>query len=283
MKQLQMTQPEFPAYWQIASATLLADTNSSHIWKATITGDENTPVIVKILKPAGHEELRGAYYLQERDGLGAIQLLDLHLEPAMMLLEYAGDYDLQAHLDAGHDTQAIHIAADVIRDLHRPSGQALPAQLQPLRKHFKSLFDLAGVANNIYADAAKLALDLLDQPHEMITLHGDLHHENIIRGTRGWLAIDPHGLCGDAAFDCANLFYNPLDRDDLCLDGRRALAMAKTFSEVIRKPTPYILDYAFCYGCLSAAWHHEDGNDADEARELKIASALRQLRFEVYP
>jgi streptomycin 6-kinase len=278
-----VTPPEFPAHWQITSATLLADTNSSHIWKATITGEENSPVIVKILKPSGHEELRGAYYMRERDGHGAIRLLDLRLDPTMMLLEYAGDYDLKAHLDAGHDAETIRIAADVIRVLHSPSGQALPSELQPLRQHFKSLFDLTDVAQDIYTDAAGLALHLLNQPHEIIALHGDLHHENIIQSSRGWLAIDPHGLCGDAAFDCANLFYNPLDRDDLCLDERRALTMAEIFSETICKPASYILDYAFCYGCLSAAWHREDGNDAEEARELKIASALRKLRLETYP
>lgn len=283
MQLLQVTPPEFPAHWQITSATLLADTNSSHIWKATITGEENSPVIVKILKPAGHEELRGAYYMRERDGHGAIRLLDLRFDPTMMLLEYAGDYDLKAHLDAGHDAETIRIAADVIRALHSPSGQALPSELQPLRKHFKSLFELADVAQDIYTDAAGLALHLLNQPHEIIVLHGDLHHENIIQSSRGWLAIDPHGLCGDAAFDCANLFYNPLDRDDLCLDEPRALTMAEIFSETIGKPASYILDYAFCYGCLSAAWHREDGNDADEARELKIASALRKLRLETYP
>lgn len=283
MQQLQVTPPEFPAHWQITSATLLADTNSSHIWKATITGEENSPVIVKILKPAGHEELRGAYYMRERDGHGAIRLLDLRLDPTMMLLEYAGNYDLKAHLDTGHDAETIRIAADVICALHSPSGQALPSELQPLRKHFKSLFDLADVAQDIYTDAAGLALHLLNQPHEIIALHGDLHHENIIQSSRGWLAIDPHGLCGDAAFDCANLFYNPLDRDDLCLNGHRALTMAEIFSETIGKPASYILDYAFCYGCLSAAWHREDGNDADEARELKIASALRKLRLETYP
>ncbi|MDM7851497.1 aminoglycoside phosphotransferase family protein [Pseudochrobactrum kiredjianiae] len=282
MKQRHVMRPDFPAQWQITSATLLADTNSSHIWKA-IAGEENSPVIVKILKPAGHEELRGAYYMRERDGHGSIRLLDLQLDPTMMLLEYAGDYDLKAHLDAGHDAETIRIAADLIRALHSPSGQALPNELQPLRKHFKSLFDLAGTAQDIYADAAKLALHLLDQPHEIIALHGDLHHENIIQSSRGWLAIDPHGLCGDAAFDCANLFYNPLGRDDLCLDEHRALTMAETFSEVIGKPASYILDYAFCYGCLSAAWHREDGNDADEARELKIAFALRKLRIETYP
>ena len=282
MKQQHVMRPDFPAQWQITSATLLADTNSSHIWKA-ITGDNNSPVIVKTLKPAGHEELRGAYYMRERDGHGAIRLLDLQLDPTMMLLEYAGDYDLKAHLDAGHNAETIRIAADVIRALHSPSGQVLPSELQPLRRHFKSLFDLAGTVQDIYADAAKLALHLLDQPHEIIALHGDLHHENIIQSSRGWLAIDPHGLCGDAAFDCANLFYNPLNRDDLCLDEHRALTMAETFSEVIGKPASYILDYAFCYGCLSAAWHREDGNDADEARELKIASALRKLRLETYP
>ncbi|MCF7645771.1 3'-kinase [Bacillus subtilis] len=283
MQLLQVTPPEFPAHWQITSATLLADTNSSHIWKATITGEENSPVIVKILKPAGHEELRGAYYMRERDGHGAIRLLDLQPDPTMMLLEYAGDYDLKAHLDAGHDAETIRIAADVIRALHSPSGQVLPSELQPLRKHFKSLFDLADTVQNIYTEAARLALHLLDQPHEIIALHGDLHHENIIQNSRGWLAIDPHGLCGDAAFDCANLFYNPLDRDDLCLDEPRALLMAEIFSETIGKPASYILDYAFCYGCLSAAWHREDGNDADEARELKIASALRTLRLETHP
>lgn len=282
MKQQHVMRPDFPAQWQITSATLLADTNSSHIWKA-ITGDNNSPVIVKTLNPAGHEELRGAYYMRERDGHGAIRLLDLQLDPTMMLLEYAGDYDLKSHLDAGHNAETIRIAADVIRALHSPSGQALPSELQPLRRHFKSLFDLAGTVQDIYADAAKLALHLLDQPHESIALHGDLHHENIIQSSRGWLAIDPHGLCGDAAFDCANLFYNPLNRDDLCLDERRALTMAETFSEVIRKPASYLLDYAFCYGCLSAAWHREDGNDADEARKLKIASALRKLRLETYP
>ncbi|MDM8344603.1 aminoglycoside phosphotransferase family protein [Pseudochrobactrum sp. sp1633] len=283
MKQQQVMQPDFPAQWQIASASLLADTNSSHIWKAIITGEEQSPVIVKVLKPAGHEELRGAYYLRERDGNGAVSLLDLHLDPVMMLLEYAGDYDLKAHLEAGHDADAIRIAGEVIRALHSPSGQVLPSELQPLHKHFKSLFDLAGKTADIYAEAADLAASLLNHPHEVIALHGDLHHENIIRSARGWLAIDPHGLCGDAAFDCANLFYNPLDRDDLCLDMKRAADMALYFSQIIHKSAAYILDYAFCYGCLSAAWHREDGNDADEARELRIAAALRKLRLQLYP
>ncbi len=273
----EVTKPDFSAEWQIASATLLADTNSSYIWKAAITGD-TSPVIVKALKPDGFEELRGAYYLQERNGNGAVKLLGLTHEPVMMLLEYAGDYDLKAHLEAGHDAETIRIAADVIRALHSPSARPPHSELQPLRRHFKSLFDLAETSHGIYAEAAALAQHLLDQPHEIIALHGDLHHENILRSPRGWLAIDPHGLCGDAAFDCANLFYNPLNRDDVCLDMRRAADMAQHFATVTGKSAQHILDYAFCYGCLSAAWHCEDGNQPQEMRALKIAAALRALR-----
>lgn len=60
-----------------------------------------------------------------------------------------------------------------------------------------------------------------------LTTHGDLHHDNIMHGSRGSLAIDPKGVYGDPAFDAANVFYNPLDRDDLCLDAARIAAIAE--------------------------------------------------------
>ena len=49
-------------------------------------------------------------------------------------------------------------------------------------------------------------------------LHGDLHHENIMFSSRGWLVIDPVGLSVKWALAPANMFYDPADRDDLCLD-----------------------------------------------------------------
>ena len=211
--------PVFPVEWNIGSFELLADTHSSLVWKVERIDHPGEVFVVKQLKPAGMEELRGAHYLAWQDGHGAARLYAL--DGASMLLEYVGDYHL--------------------------------------------------------------ARRLLATPHETIPLHGDIHHENIIKGPRGWLAIDPHGVAGDAAFDAANIFYNPLDRDDLCLDLERARRMAEHFAPIIGRDPAYILDYAFAYGCLSAAWHREDGNDADEARELKIASALRHLRRTSYP
>jgi streptomycin 6-kinase len=42
-----------------------------------------------------------------------------------------------------------------------------------------------------------------------------------------------------------------------------------------------LLDHAVAYGALSAAWHAGDRNDADEQRELAVASAFRAVRLSI--
>jgi streptomycin 6-kinase len=181
------------------------------------------------------------------------------------------------------DDAATEIAAEIMARLFSPSDRDFPADLQPLRERFSSLFNKAGNdraagISSLYVEAAETAERLLAAPHDIRPLHGDLHHENILRGERGWLAIDPKGVLGDPAFDAANLFYNPLDRDDLCLEPERIARMAETFSKALGQDVRDILDHAIAYGCLSAAWHAEDGNDKDEKRELAVAEAIRRVR-----
>ena len=99
-----------------------------------------------------------------------------------------------------------------------------------------------------------------------------------MHGPRGWLAIDPKGVLGDPGFDAANMFYNPLDRDDLCLNPERIAAMAEIFAKTLAQDVRAILDHAIAYGCLSASWHGEDKNAVDENRELSVATAIRDVR-----
>jgi streptomycin 6-kinase len=54
--------------------------------------------------------------------------------------------------------------------------------------------------------------------------------------------------------------------------------MAETFSKTLGQDVRDILDHAIAYGCLSAAWHAEDGNDKDEKRELAVAEVIRRVR-----
>ncbi|RWE39789.1 MAG: 3'-kinase [Mesorhizobium sp.] len=273
--------PAFPARWQVSDPELIAETFSSRIWKVRLK--DGSPAIVKALKPFDDvaDELRGEHFLAWRRGEGAVRLLgrDGH----SMLLEYGGDTLLSQVLDEQGDNAATAIAADVMAKLLSPSDHPYPPELQPLRERFASLFKKAATDRGIgddslYVEAGAIADQLLANPHDIRPLHGDLHHENILRGPRGWLVIDPKGVLGDPGFDAANMFYNPLDRDALCLAPERIADMAEVFARTLGQSPAAILDHAIAYGCLSAAWYHEDDNAVEANRELSIAAAIRAVR-----
>jgi streptomycin 6-kinase len=273
--------PAFPDRWNISTARLTADTFSSRVWK--VTYGDGSIAVVKDLKPFDDvdDELRGAHLLAWRNGVGLVRLIDQ--DGHRMLIEYAGEWHLTDVLDAQGDAAATDIAADIIFRLHTPGAHPAPPQLQPLAERYEALFikakqDRAAGIDSIYAQAAELAQRLLDTASDVRPLHGDLHHENILEGPRGWLAIDPKGVLGEPGFDAANLFFNPLERDDLCLDPERIGRMAGQLAQAMQQDPRRLLDHAFAYGCLSAAWHHEDSNAADENRELAVASAIREVR-----
>ncbi|UCI16096.1 MULTISPECIES: aminoglycoside phosphotransferase family protein [unclassified Mesorhizobium] len=277
-----MAAPAFPDRWKISAPELIAETFSSRIWK--VRREDGSPAIVKALKPFDDvaDELRGEHFLAWRRGEGAVRLLgrDGH----SMLLEYAGETMLSHVLAEQGDLAATEIAAEVMAKLFSPSDHPAPPDLQPLRERFSSLFKKAEAdrvvgRNSLYVEAAEIADRLLGGPHDVRPLHGDLHHDNIMHGARGWLAVDPKGVLGDPGFDAANMFYNPLDRDDLCLDPPRIAGMAEVFARTLSQTPAAILDHAIAYGCLSASWHHEDDNAIEENRELSVAAAIRTVRL----
>lgn len=237
--------------------------------------------IVKILKPKALEDsLRGADFMAWRDGVGCVRLIARSDD--LLLMEHAGTVTLRDYMETHGDGHATRIAAEVLAEYHRPSDIAPPASLMPLSRYFKSLFEKAeadrrdGVANP-FIEAAELAERLIADQRDIKPLHGDLHHENIMLGPRGWLIIDPTGLIGDPALDVANMFSNPLDRFDLTRGEDRIASMAAVFAETLGRDVRTILQYAFAYGCLSAAWHEEDGNAKDRDDELAVAAAVRSV------
>ena len=235
--------PVFPAHWHVSQPVLIADTFSSLVWKVSLP--DGTPAIVKGLKPIEDiaDELRGADYLVWRNGRGAVRLLGR--ENNLMLLEYAGERML-SHIVAEHgDYQATEIAAELMAKLYAASEEPLPSALLPIRDRFAALFQRARDDQNAgcqtdYVHAAIIADQMMSNASELRGLHGDLHHENIMFSSRGWL----------------DAFSRALD-----VDPRR------------------LLDQAYAYGCLSAAWN-ADGEE--EQRDLAIAAAIKQVRQTSY-
>ncbi|MCJ8053618.1 streptomycin resistance protein [Shinella curvata] len=275
--------PPFPVEWRIEDARLIADTPAGNVYDVKLA--DGSEAIVKQLKLKVLEDsLRGADFLTWRDGTGCVRLLARSAD--MLLMEHAGRTTLRDHMEIHGDEDATRIAATVLREYHRPSDTPPPASLQSLQRYFVSLFakaerDRKGGIPGPYAEAAEFAEMLIANQQDIKPLHGDLHHENIVHGPRGWLIIDPAGLIGDAALDVANMFSNPLDRFDLTRSEERIAAMAEIFAETLGRDVRTILRYGVAYGCLSAAWHDEDDNAEERDNELAVAAAIRNVLKQV--
>lgn len=265
--------------FDIEKAHRLADTPTSRVFRVTRRG--GSPAILKQLKAEGRHERLGFAYLGWRNGLGAVRLL-AQIEDAC-LLEDAGIQSLaNLHASAG-DAAATEVLCALLKLLHAPSPMAPPAELLPLERHFKSLFDLAdnhGPYQPLAGWAATEAKRLLSHQTRQIPLHGDLHHDNVLQGKDGlWRAIDPQGLIGDPAYEVANVFGNPSGPH--LFEPARVERLAASFAPVLGCSPRRVLGFAGVHAMLSVAWSlsgpESDGAVTNIRERLAVATAIRSL------
>jgi streptomycin 6-kinase len=151
------------------------------------------------------------------DGRGASQILEFDVDRSAMLLERVRPGRVVSELR--DDVAETSVAADVMRRLWRPA----PAGEHP----FPLARDwLARASGRDKLPATKSTYPwiegVLARAREMASegvagmlLHGDLHHDNILSSERdGWLAIDPHGVVGEPAWEIAPFLFNNLPPDE---------------------------------------------------------------------
>ena len=264
--------PAPPSAWGLSRLDLLAVGVGGTVWRA-LAPDGRTNVRKRVSPQAAPDALHALAWLRWRDGSGAIRLLGA--QGPWQWLEDAGDRTLAAVLESEGDTAATRNAADVLRALHAPSNRP-DEGLQTMEDRFAALRLEAANQGGLFAEADAMAAGLMAEGAPIRPLHGDLHHDNILHGTRGWLAIDPHGVLGDPAYDAANLLYNPLERQDLRTDPERARRLAETLGPAVGRPAQAVMAWGFCHACLSAAWHLEDENHEEAERSLAVARAIRR-------
>jgi streptomycin 6-kinase len=127
--------------------------------------------------------------------------------------------------------------------------------------------------------ASDIAQALLDAPRDVVPLHGDLHHDNVLDfgADRGWLAIDPKGLLGERGFDYGNLFSNPQPPGEATSDVALRPGVFERRFEIVAGEAGIertrLLHWIVAYSGLSAAWIIGDGDDAS----LDLGVAERAL------
>jgi streptomycin 6-kinase len=243
--------------WGLTSLQPLATTANARLWTADMAGHGR--VVLKVLTPRGADEAIGAALLRWLDGDGAVRLLAR--TPEAMVLEHVPGPLLGDLVRQGRDLEATQILAGIAAGISRHPG--LPRGLTPLDRALDRLLGdhpwpdaLTGPVGR----ARHLARDLLATAPAARPLHGDLHHDNILHAARGWLAIDPKGYLGDPAFDLANSFRNPFDRQDLARDPARARALARVHAQATGLPERRLLGWAAALCATSAGWNLDAGN-----------------------
>jgi streptomycin 6-kinase len=238
-------------------------TDSSRLFPVRRDG---APAMLKIAVEA--EERWGAGLMVWWDEIGAARVLE-HDEKAILLDRATGSRSLIEMAKDGRDDEASRIICDVVAKLHAPRGKPLP-ELVPLTQWFRALEPVASREGGIFVRCAETARILLADPREIVALHGDVHHGNILDfGDKGWLAIDPKRLGGERSFDYANLFCNP---DYLVATAPGRLArQADVVARVANLERKRLLQWILAWAGLSAAWGMDDGEHEGVAPVLQVA------------
>jgi streptomycin 6-kinase len=182
----------------------LIDTRSS--WLLPVRRD-HTAAILKIFKPHSDEH-NAAALIRYWNGRGAVRLWEAD-ENALLVERAIGSHALTEMALTGADLEAAAILAQTIADLHAHRSASVPDGLVPMKEQFLSLFTREPDIP-ILGRCVAVARELLATEREVVPLHGDLHHGNVLDGGhRGWLAIDPKGVLGERTYKVANLLCNP--------------------------------------------------------------------------
>jgi streptomycin 6-kinase len=226
---------------------------------------DGVPAMLKIATEP--EERRGAETMVWWAGEGAARVL-AHDGDALLLERATGGASLAEMAQRGRDDEATRIMCQVAVSLHAPRARPLPSTLVPLPEWFRALEPGAAQHGGILNRAAATARQLLAEPRDIVVLHGDIHHGNILDfGSRGWLAIDPTGLLGERTFDFVNILRNP--DDALATEPARFARQATLIAATAGLDRTRLLQWTLAFAGLSAAWILADGDEP--TADLQIA------------
>lgn len=189
--------------YQITNLSPVRNMTFNYVASGTIN---NKPIILKY----GFNKIalkREAEALRSFSSHGGVKpIID---EPHLIIMEKAlPGASLKSHYPDKDDI-ASKILCDLITKLHKapiPEHHAFH-QLSSL---FKVIDDFEDLPTNIQAKAKKIRTALFSKTERFVLLHGDLHHENILKQEDNFVAIDPKGFIGNPVYDVTAYIINPM-------------------------------------------------------------------------
>lgn len=228
---------------------------------------KSQPIILKLSQDAKGLQQESAA-LEAFFGFGVVKVFAE--EDGMLLLERAmPGLSLKSYFPK-QDYAAIQITCDCIKQLHNapiPKHHLLPH----IKDWLKTLDDNLDIPLPILSKARLIRDELLKTSSNDVLLHGDLHHDNILRQGDGWIVIDPKGVIGEPTYEVAAFIRNPMPE---LLTEHNALDIIEQriadFSSILELPEQRVLQWCFVQAVLSWVWALEDGCDTNYFKRLTL-------------
>lgn len=235
--------------------------NLSFNYVAPVVCADGNEAILKVGVPSP-ELFTEIAALRVYDGRGSVRLLQTDVERGAFLLERLAPGDTLVSLaNETTDEKATSIVAETMRGLWReaPEPNAFPkiedwhTGLKELRQEFDG--GTGPFPRALVEEAERLEEELFASAAPYVLLHGDLHHDNILAGRGGWLAIDPKGILGEPAYETGSTLRNLWqDRSPISDPQRLLTRRVHQFSEELGIERKRIRDWAVVQALLSAWW-----------------------------
>ena len=260
-------------HWNLSEIIPVTNMTFNYVAKAKLNAKE--PVVLKISYDLQNiiNEKRALTHLGSQ---GIIKLIDDNSEYNALLLQQAIP---GITLKSLYGKQQTHVMDCYVKTMQKLHYQHPVNELDyPSVADWLKVLDqahLKQIPTVLLAKALELKNKLLAAPKSLILLHGDLHHDNILKQGNEWLAIDPKGVLGEAEFEIAAFDFMYINELTTTADVKYLLAKRIEWLAQRSDLDPQrIQDWVFIRLILMAAWLIEDNGDPSWA--IKLAELINE-------
>ncbi len=257
--------------WKLSEITPVSNMTFNYVAKAILNTKE--PVVLKI----SYDEQS---IINEKRALanlcpqGSIKLLNYDNRYNALLLQQAIPGITLKSLHQDNPDYVMDCYVETMRRLH---FQQLPKESNhPSVADWLKVLDepnLTQIPTTLLYKAIELRNKMLSSPKPLIFLHGDLHHDNILKHGTEWLAIDPKGVIGEVEFEIAAFDFMNINELSVTTDVKNIFAKrVQLLAQKSGLDTSRIRDWVFVRLILMAAWFIEDKGDPGWA--IKLAELI---------
>jgi streptomycin 6-kinase len=184
-------------------------------------------------------------------------------EANLIIMERAMPGDTLKHSFPSEDEKGTSIMCHLLQKLHKApiSKHNNFYHLHTLYQVFDKFDDLPKTVLN---QACQLRNEMFSKRNKKVLLHGDLHHDNIIKHKDNYVVIDPKGFIGDPLYDVAAFIINPIP--DL-LDNHQVKHLIRQrieiCSSILGASEKDITKWTYLKALLCWIWVKQDNLDDD--------------------